>query len=311
MDADDAGHGRRPGVRRSSLEGSAGARVRCSSPTSWWSSARNASSPASRVAFPAATRRLPARIGGGATLPGRVALAAGGAARRAARPGVVPRVWDASMRPSTTASWPPIRGSPSRRALPRCGARRRFPSTMRCTGPSIRRWRWARPLFIGESTAYREIFLGEGKHYYDLRHCTFDLAGERLAQVLGETTIGVAPSHGPFATFEAAAPLHLAAGHLLLAGPLVPPRGLESGLDHLTFYGPGDFAHLLYEIHSRPAAFEVIRQRGRVRAGRVPRLSHLAQAVARPLPRSRRLRLAAPRAGLRNRWRMPRPQPSL
>ena len=125
---------------------------------------------------------------------------------------------------------------------------------------------WARPLFIGEATAYREIFLREGKHYYDLRHCTFDLAGERLAQVLGEATIGVAPSHGPFATFEAAAPLHLAAGHLLLAGPLVPPRGLESGLDHLTFYGPGDFAHLLYEIHSRPAAFEVIRQRGRVRA---------------------------------------------
>jgi hypothetical protein len=123
-----------------------------------------------------------------------------------------------------------------------------------------------RPLFIGASTEHREYFLTPAKHYYELRHYAFGLAAERLAQVLGETTVGVVLSPGPFTTFEAAAPLHLAAGHLLLAGPLVPPRGLESGLDHLTFYGPGDLVHLLYEIQSRPAAFEVIRQRGRVRA---------------------------------------------
>jgi hypothetical protein len=123
-----------------------------------------------------------------------------------------------------------------------------------------------RPLFIGESTEHREYFLTPAKHHYDLSHYAFGLAGERLQGVLEATTVGVVLAPGPFTTFEAAAPLHLAAGHLLLAGPLIPPRGLESGLDHLTFYGPGDLVHLLYEIQSRPAAFEVVRQRGRVRA---------------------------------------------
>jgi hypothetical protein len=124
----------------------------------------------------------------------------------------------------------------------------------------------SRPLFIGESTEYREEFLVQAKHHYDLRHYAFGLAGDRLAHVLRETTVGVVLPPGPFTTFEAAAPLHLAAGHLLVAGPLVPPRGLESGLDHLTFYGPADFLHLLFEIENRPAGFEVMRQRGRVRA---------------------------------------------
>jgi hypothetical protein len=138
----------------------------------------------------------------------------------------------------------------------------------------------AKPLYIGESTDYREYFLIQAKHQYDLRHYAFGLADERLAQVLRQTTVGVVVSPGRFSTFEPAAPLHLAAGHLLLATPLVPPRGLEEGLDHLTFRGPGDLMHLLFEIDNEPEAFEVVRQRGRVRAeefraSRVwPRLLH-------------------------------------
>jgi hypothetical protein len=123
-----------------------------------------------------------------------------------------------------------------------------------------------RPLYLGESTIHREYYLTPAKHHYDLRHYAFGLAGEKLAEVLGATTVGVVLSPGPAPTFEAAAPLHLAAGHLLLASALAPPRGLEGGLDHLTFEGPGDLVHLLYEIRGRPSAFEVIRRRGRVRA---------------------------------------------
>jgi hypothetical protein len=124
----------------------------------------------------------------------------------------------------------------------------------------------ARPLFLGESTEYREYFLVQAKHQYDLRHYAFGLGDDRLIEVLGQTTVGVVVSPGRFSTFEPAAPLHLAAGHVLLATPLVPPRGLEEGLDHLTFRGPGDLMHLLFEIDSSPEAFEVLRQRGRVRA---------------------------------------------
>lgn len=124
----------------------------------------------------------------------------------------------------------------------------------------------ARPLFIGESTEYREYFLVQAKHQYDLRHYAFGLAGDRLARVLAEATVGVVVAPGRFSTFEHAAPLHLAAGHVLLSTPLVPPRGLEEGLDHLTFRGPGDLMHLLFEIDNHPAAFDLMRQRGRVRA---------------------------------------------
>jgi hypothetical protein len=123
-----------------------------------------------------------------------------------------------------------------------------------------------RPLFIGESTPHREAFLVDAKHNYDLRHYAFGLADDRLARVLGETTVGVVMAPGPFTTFEPNTALHLAAGHLLLAGPLVPPRGLESGLDHLSFDTHGDLMRLLFEIEHFPGAYEAVRQRGRVRA---------------------------------------------
>jgi hypothetical protein len=124
----------------------------------------------------------------------------------------------------------------------------------------------SRAVFLGESTAYREAFLVGAKHHYDLRHYAFGLAAKRLADVLGETSIGVVIATGAWTTFEATAALHLAAGHLLLAAALEPPRGLEAGLDHLTFEEPEDLLHLLFEVRNRPAAFEQVRRRGRVRA---------------------------------------------
>jgi hypothetical protein len=124
----------------------------------------------------------------------------------------------------------------------------------------------SRALFLGESTAYREAFLVGAKHHYDLRHYAFGLAGEGLARVLGESSIGVALAPGPWTTFEAAAAVHLASGHILLSGQLDPPRGLEAGLDHLMFEEPEELLHLLFELQHRPAAFEQVRRRGRVRA---------------------------------------------
>jgi hypothetical protein len=124
----------------------------------------------------------------------------------------------------------------------------------------------ARALFLGESSVYREAFLVGAKHHYELRHYAFGLTGSRLEQVLEETSIGVVLAQGPWATFEPAAALHLAAGHLLLAGPLDPPRGLEAGLDHLSFQEPEDLLHLLFELGQRPSAFEQVRRRGRARA---------------------------------------------
>jgi hypothetical protein len=124
----------------------------------------------------------------------------------------------------------------------------------------------ARALFLGASSDWREAFLVGAKHHYELRHYAFGLAGERLAKVLRDTSIGVVLAPGPWSTFEPAAALHLAADHVLLAGPLEPPRGLEAGLDHLTFQEPEDLLHLLFELQQRPAAFEHVRRRGRVRA---------------------------------------------
>jgi hypothetical protein len=124
----------------------------------------------------------------------------------------------------------------------------------------------ARALFLGESSDWREAFLVGAKHHYELRHYAFGLEGDRLAKVLRDSSIGVVLAPGPWSTFEPAAALHLAADHLLLAGPLEPPRGLEAGLDHLTFHEPEDLLHLLFELQQWPAAFEHVRRRGRVRA---------------------------------------------
>jgi len=51
-----------------------------------------------------------------------------------------------------------------------------------------------------------------------------------------------------------------------LSGPVDPTRGLEPGLDHVSFQEPEELLHLLFEIGNRPAAFDQVRRRGRIRA---------------------------------------------
>jgi hypothetical protein len=124
-----------------------------------------------------------------------------------------------------------------------------------------------RLLFLGESTAWRERFLIESKHHYDLSHYAFGLAGEELREVLENTNIGVLVRRDDgITTFPRTAPLHLAAGHLLFTELLRPPRGLEAGLDHVEVHQPDQLLHHLHQVRKRPGAFEHVRIRGRRRA---------------------------------------------
>jgi hypothetical protein len=124
-----------------------------------------------------------------------------------------------------------------------------------------------KPLAIGESTTYRERWLTDAKHHYELSHYAFGLTGDRLKEVLDVTNVGVVLHAEQGATaFPPEAALHLAAGHLLIAERLVPPRGLEPGLDHLQVDWPHQLMHVLYQVHKRPEAFEQVRIRGRIRA---------------------------------------------
>lgn len=135
-------------------------------------------------------------------------------------------------------------------------------------------------LTLGESSPRAESMLVEGKHYHDLSHYAFGLAGERLRDVLARTNVGVVVHRTNVPTFESTAALHLAAGHLLVTEPLVPPRGLEPWLDHLIVEAPDQVRRVLYQLTLRPRAFEQVRLRGRLRAEELrasrvwPRLVH-------------------------------------
>jgi hypothetical protein len=122
------------------------------------------------------------------------------------------------------------------------------------------------PLSLDESTEHRESYLINAKHFHELSHFAFGLAGERLREVLGSAGIGVVLHASQLRTFAPRAPLHLAAGHLLVCEPLVPPRGLEPGLDHLVVEAPDQLMRVLDQAALRPAAFERVRVRGRLKA---------------------------------------------
>ena len=124
-----------------------------------------------------------------------------------------------------------------------------------------------RVLFLGESTAWRERWLIEPKHHYDLSHYAYGLVGEPLREVLEATNVGVLVRRdNQLAAFSRAVLLHLAAGHLLLTEPLRPTRGLEPGLDHVEVQAPDQLLHHLHQIRRRPGAFDHVRARGRERA---------------------------------------------
>jgi hypothetical protein len=104
------------------------------------------------------------------------------------------------------------------------------------------------------------------KHEHDVVHYTHGLRDEALRDVLAATDIGIALHaqlpHG----FPSQAPLHLAAGQLLLSERLDPACGLEAGIDFLEIHSREHLLTLLTQLRLRPDAYERVRQRGRLKA---------------------------------------------
>jgi hypothetical protein len=123
-----------------------------------------------------------------------------------------------------------------------------------------------RALCVGRSTAHREWVLTPAKHDHDVIHYTHGLVGDALADVLATADVGIALPARPPNGFPPQGLLHLAAGHLLLATELVPPCGLERGIDYLQIDSRSDLVTMLHQLRVRPEAYQRVRVRGRLKA---------------------------------------------
>jgi hypothetical protein len=123
-----------------------------------------------------------------------------------------------------------------------------------------------RALFLGESSPHREGLLIHAKHGYDVQHYAHGLSGEALIQALAAADVGIALNPTPEPGFPPHMPLHLAAGHLLLAERPTPSCGLEAGIDYLEFDSHDGLLGLLYQVKLRPDADDLVRVRGRLKA---------------------------------------------
>lgn len=120
-----------------------------------------------------------------------------------------------------------------------------------------------RIVFRGAETEWRSFWLPDLVEHYGLVHVA---PGAPFADAFAEATVGLCLREDrPQAGFPAEALLHLAAGRLLITEPLRPPRGLEAGLDHLEVREPIDALHTLHQVQRRPAAFDHVRIRARIR----------------------------------------------
>lgn len=123
-----------------------------------------------------------------------------------------------------------------------------------------------RPLYLGPSTEHREDLLVLPKHGYDVAHYAFGLAGDALREALHAADVGIVLNRGRVTQFQPEIALHLAAGHLVVAEPMDPSRGLEPGLDHLVARTRHQVVRVLDQLAARPGAWEPVRRRGRSKA---------------------------------------------
>jgi hypothetical protein len=121
-----------------------------------------------------------------------------------------------------------------------------------------------RILFHGEPTEWRSFWLPDLVRHYGLVHVTPGDDGFDAAFAAANVGLCLRADRAR-PELPATALLHLAAGHLLLTEPLRPPRGLEPGLDHVEVREPIDALHVLHQVRRRPAAFEHVRIRARIR----------------------------------------------
>jgi hypothetical protein len=148
--------------------------------------------------------------------------------------------------------------------------------------------------FVAWSTPYRERFLIDVKHHFDLLHVAGGLHGDQLRTFLDRVDVALNVHGFEYPTFENRVCLHLAAGHLVLSQPLSPTHGLEPDIDFLQFESPGSLIQIIRSLHAQPDLHRAVRLRGRrkaelFRASRVwPRVIRDLQAdVAAFGPRAR------------------------
>ncbi|HWI72017.1 MAG TPA: hypothetical protein VNT55_08690, partial [Baekduia sp.] len=120
-----------------------------------------------------------------------------------------------------------------------------------------------RIVFRGAATEWRSFWLPDLVEHYGLVHVE---PGAPFDDAFAAATVGLCLREDrKLPEFPADALLHLAAGRLLLTEPLRPPRGLEPELDHVEVREPIDALHVLHQVRRRPAAFEHVRLRARIR----------------------------------------------
>jgi hypothetical protein len=123
-----------------------------------------------------------------------------------------------------------------------------------------------RVMAIGRSTEHREWALMPAKHHHDLLQVIYGVTGTALIELLRDYDVGVYVSPGSGGGFGAQVGIHLAAGHLLLAGTLAPLHGLERNLDYLHFDSPQELVWVLDRLGRFPEMHQRIRFRGRLKA---------------------------------------------
>jgi hypothetical protein len=123
-----------------------------------------------------------------------------------------------------------------------------------------------RALFVGESTEYRERFLIQAKHEYDVLHYAHGLWGDALREVLGKVDVGLNVHRDRRARFERRVLLHLAAGHLLVSEPLSPLHGLEAEIDFIPVDRADELRAVLGQLGRRHDMHDRVRLRGRAKA---------------------------------------------
>jgi len=126
----------------------------------------------------------------------------------------------------------------------------------------------ARPrvMTIGRWSDHREHVLMPAKHHHDLFQVVHGVLGEELAQLLREFDVGIYVPRDSPAGFAQQVPMHLAAGHLLLACTLEPNHGLERDIDYLHVSSAEGITWTLDRLARFPEMYQRVRIRGRVKA---------------------------------------------
>lgn len=124
----------------------------------------------------------------------------------------------------------------------------------------------ARVATIAWSSPYRERYLIDVKHHFDLLHVAGGLHGDALRAFFERVDVAINVHIEDYPAFENRVCLHLAAGHLVLSQALSPTHGLEPGLDFLQFDSPSSLVALVDAVRRRADLHRAVRARGRRKA---------------------------------------------